>query len=111
MQTENNQTASFEVDAQTEAAFTLVKKELEKALKKYPLWPTDPLHALAVLGEEFGELTKDTLQLCYEPHKTTKENLKAEAVQTAAMAIRYLVGLNHYEFKEGPQHKIQKEAV
>ncbi len=34
-----------------------VKAELTRATAKFPTWPTDPLHALAVLGEEFGELT------------------------------------------------------
>ena len=33
--------------------------ELERATEKFPTWPTDPLHALAVLGEEFDELTKE----------------------------------------------------
>ena len=45
--------------------------ELGKALRKFPTWPTDPLHALAVLGEEYGELNKAMLQLVYEPHKTS----------------------------------------
>ena len=36
-----------------------ITAELARAVKKFPTWPTDPLHALAVLGEEFGELTKE----------------------------------------------------
>jgi NTP pyrophosphatase (non-canonical NTP hydrolase) len=47
----------------------LVQAELARAVAKFPTWPTDPLHALAVLGEEFGELTKAMLQHTYEPHK------------------------------------------
>ena len=35
-----------------------VMAEVARATQKFPTWPTDPLHALAVLGEEFGELTK-----------------------------------------------------
>jgi hypothetical protein len=61
--------------------------ELTRAIEKFPTWPTDPpLHALAVLGEEFGELTKDVLQMTYEPHKTSAENVRNEAIQTAAKA-------------------------
>lgn len=30
--------------------------ELGKAMGKHLQYPTDPLHALAILGEEFGEL-------------------------------------------------------
>ncbi len=40
-----------------------VKAEIERAINKFPTWPTDPLHALAVLGEEYVELTKAMLQL------------------------------------------------
>jgi len=62
-----------------------ILKEVERATKKFPTWPTDPLHAVAVLGEEFGELTKAVLQFTYEPHKTTLDEIRVEAVQTAAM--------------------------
>ncbi len=88
-----------------ETANTLINTELEKAKNKFPLWPTDPIHAMAVLGEEFGELTKDVLQLTYEPGKTTKENLRIEAIQTAAMAIRFLMSIDTYMFEEQDQHE------
>lgn len=79
--------------------------ELEKALQKFPTWPTDPLHALSVLGEEFGELTKEVLQMTYEPHKTGPEKIRTEAVQTAAMAIRFFVSLDQYLYAPGIQHR------
>lgn len=82
----------------------LVIIELEKAIQKYPTWPTDPLHALSVLGEEFGELTKETLQMTYEPEKTNFENFRKEALQTCAMAIRFIHSLDSYEFTKGVQH-------
>lgn len=83
--------------------------ELRRAVEKFPTWPTDPLHALAVLGEEFGETTKATLQAIYEPHKSTPADVRAEAIQTAAMAIRFLISLDAYRFEPGMQH-IQSEA-
>lgn len=79
--------------------------ELDRAIAKFPMWPTDPLHALAVLGEEFGELTKDVLQMTYEPGKTTAENVRAEAIQTAAMALRFAASLDEYIYKAGEQHR------
>lgn len=79
--------------------------ELEKACAKFPTWPTDPLHALAVLGEEFGELTKDVLQMAYEPGKTNAENVRKEAIQTAAMALRFVASLDAYIYKAGEQHR------
>lgn len=81
-----------------------VQAEMARATAKFPTWPTDPLHALAVLGEEFGELTKDMLQLCYEPHKTSRENVRKEAIQTATMALRLAMSLDVYDYKRGQQH-------
>lgn len=82
-----------------------VHHELSKALAKFPTWPTDPLHALAVLGEEFGELTKDVLQMTYEPGKTSAENVRKEAIQTAAMALRFVASLDAYIYKAAEQHR------
>lgn len=78
--------------------------ELDRAMKKFPTWPTDPLHAVAVLGEEFGELTKAVLQSVYEPHKSTHEDVCSEAIQTAAMAIRFVASLRAYQFQRCEQH-------
>lgn len=86
-------------------ALTDIICELTKATLKFPQWPTDPLHALSVLGEEFGELNKEMLQMVYEPHKTSFEEIRKEAVQTAAMAIRLYMSLDKYEYKQQPQHK------
>ncbi len=82
-----------------------VKAELTRATAKFPTWPTDPLHALAVLGEEFGELTKAMLQLSYEPGKATVADVREEAIQTAAMALRLAMSLDHYEYKRSEQHQ------
>jgi len=82
-----------------------VKAEIERAINKFPTWPTDPLHALAVLGEEYVELTKAMLQLTYEPHKTNAEDVRREAIQTAAMSIRLAMSLDSYQYKGCDQHK------
>lgn len=79
--------------------------ELRAAIDKFPEWPTDPLHALAVLGEEYGELTKDVLQMTYEPGKSTAEDVRKEAIQTAAMALRFVSSLDEYIYKAGEQHR------
>lgn len=79
--------------------------EVERAIQKFPAWPTDPLHALAILGEEFGELTKAMLQLTYEPHKTTAGDVRQEAIQTAAMALRLAMSLQRYKYRPGHQHR------
>lgn len=83
--------------------FHQIECELAKATAKFPDWPTDPLHALAVLGEEFGELSQATLQGVYELHGTNTNHIRKEALQTAAMAIRFLLAADKYEFKQSTQ--------
>ena len=82
-----------------------VLSEVKKATVKFPTWPTDPLHALAILGEEYGELNKAMLQLIYEPHKTSRDEVRMEAIQTAAMALRVLMSLDAYVYARCPQHE------
>lgn len=77
--------------------------EIDRALAKFPTWPRDPLHALAVLGEEFGELTQAVLQRTYEPEKSDLAHVREEAIQTAAMAIRFVSALPGYRFTRCPQ--------
>jgi hypothetical protein len=84
---------------------TPVLDEVSRATRKFPTWPTDPLHAVAVLGEEFGELTKAMLQLTYEPHKTSADEVRTEAIQTAAMALRLVMSLDAYQYVRCPQHE------
>lgn len=94
----------FDAAHGSENAARLAVGEVVKATSKHPTWPTDPLHALAVLQEEVGELTKEVLQLTYEPHKSSPEAVRGEAVQTAAMALRFLMSLDAYVFQRGAQH-------
>lgn len=89
---------------------TEILNEVRRAMRKFPTWPTDPLHALAVLGEEYGELNKAVLQFTYEPHKTTLEEIRSEAVQTAAMALRFAASLEKYEYSRCEQHKQSSEG-
>jgi hypothetical protein len=88
----------------TTAILAPVLAELERATAKFPTWPTDPLHAVCVLGEEFGELQKAVLQHTYEPHKSNRNDVREEAIQTAAMALRFLLSIDNYEFDRCPQH-------
>lgn len=80
-----------------------VLTEVGKAMMKFPTWPTDPIHAAAVCGEESGEITKAVLQAVYEPHKSGPADARMEAVQTAAMALRFIAGMPHYEWKRSAQ--------
>lgn len=84
-----------------------IEAEITRATAKFPTWPTDAVHAAGVVAEEMGELQKEVMQLTYEPHKSTKDSVRKEAVQLAAMAIRFLMSLDRYEYAPGPQHSQQ----
>ena len=80
--------------------FDAIGNELEFALQKFPQFPCDPLHAIGVVNEEAGEATKDALQWTYEPHKKKDaKTLKKELIQTAAMCIRTICGLESGDIK------------
>ncbi len=81
-----------------------VLAELERAGLKFPTWPTDPIHAVTVVAEESGELQRAVLQAVYEPHKGSLEDARTEAIQTAAMAIRFAMGVPHYVPVASEQH-------
>lgn len=92
-------------NGQAPSVLAPIMAELERAMRKFPTWPTDPLHAVAVLGEEYGELDKAVLQAVYEPHKSTIEDVASEAIQTAAMAVRFVASLDRYEYARCDQHQ------
>lgn len=82
-----------------------VLSEVEAAISKFPTWPNDPLHAVGVLNEECGELNKAVLQHVYEPHKNHPGDVRKEAIQTAAMALRFIAGLPYYVPAPGAQFR------
>jgi len=83
-------------------------KELIRSRLNFPNWPTDPLHAVAILHEEAGELMKAVLEHTYEPHKSTREDVRKEAIQTAAMCFRFLASFDRYDFAPCVQHRQDK---
>lgn len=70
-------------------ALSLILAEVESARQKHPNWPAnDTLFAAAIVSEESGELMRAAVQ-----HKGEGGSLDAcdkEAIQTAAVAIRFL---------------------
>lgn len=82
-----------------------IKQELDRAIVKFPTWPTRVIDAGNVVSEEAGELAKACLQVTYEPHKEDMEGVRTEAIQTAAMAIRFILSIDEYDCTPGPQHE------
>lgn len=85
-----------------------VLAELDRATAKFPTWPDDPLHAVAVVNEEVGELNKAVLQQVYEPQKNPLNAVHDEAVQAAAMLLRFIASIDQYKSNMAHQH-VQKE--
>lgn len=87
--------------------------ELNRARAKFPTWPDDPIHAAGVVLEESGELMRATLQACYEkrhdPPFAQIAEVRQEAIQTGAMAIRFLLSIERYAFEPGHQHKFERD--
>lgn len=82
-----------------------VSEELFRATSKFPTWPTDPLHAAAVVVEEVGELTQATLQCVYEPHKSDVDDVRKEAIQSMTVLLRFILSMEDYQFEKAEQHK------
>ena len=66
-----------------------------RAAKLHPNWPTDPIHASAILNEEAGELTQAVINWFY--HDGNFAEIEKEALQTGAMVVRFLVNINRYK--------------
>ena len=63
-----------------------IMREVESAKEKYPEFPDDLIHCIAILSEECGESVRATLNHVY--HNDDIEEVKKELIQTGAMVIR-----------------------
>jgi NTP pyrophosphatase (non-canonical NTP hydrolase) len=75
-----------------------ILKELKRAKKKHPNWPDHIVARAAIVGEEAGELIRAALNYKYDhigcSSDESMDQMKKEAVQTAAMCIRFLETIN-----------------
>lgn len=66
-----------------------VSTELKGAQVKHPNWPSDFVHAAAIVSEESGELVRAANLFQWE--KGRYFDMHKEAMQTAAMCFRFLL--------------------
>lgn len=99
------------VDQQLSDIVIEVLAELSRAQAKFPKWPTDPVHAAAIVAEECGEVQKAVLEAVYEPHKCGRPHVRLEAKQAAAMCLRFMLSLENYEWYHAKQHLQRKPQV
>lgn len=74
-----------------DTAFIIVRMEIERTISKHPIWPKLPVHQAAIVCEESGELIREALHLEHEGCGDEKRFIE-EAVQTAAVSIRLIMG-------------------
>lgn len=82
-------------------AIDAIIDQLRKAEQKHPFWPTDPIHAAAILAEEAGELVQATIDFVYSGKDI--QEAAFEAAQCGAMAIRFLMNVCQYQIPERKQ--------
>lgn len=84
-----------EITDNEEVIINQIMRELGRAEIKFPQWPEDIIHADAIINEEKGELTRAVIQYSYEIGDL--EEIRKEAIQTAAMCIRFLKRIDTYK--------------
>lgn len=82
-----------ELTPREKEALTAILHELKAAKAKHGPWPTDPVHAAAVLAEEAGETVQAALDWTYENWDRQHEHMLVEAAQTGAMAVRMIAAM------------------
>lgn len=84
-------TEEIEISADELNLMSEIFIELVYATKKFPTWPDNIIEQAAIVCEESGELIRAALQVKYEAGDI--EDCRKEAIQTAAMCIRFLKNL------------------
>ena len=72
-----------------------VLDEIVRAHEKFPSWPSDIIHASAIVAEKNGKLTQATLKSLYE--QGNPFDAEKEAIQVACTALRFLNNMAQYK--------------
>jgi len=84
------------IDNKYSRAFGKIIEAIFEAEEKHPGWPTDPIHATAIIAEESGELTKAAIDFYFKRNDNEDEMMK-EAAQTAAVLLRFMAEKGTYK--------------
>jgi hypothetical protein len=85
-------------------ALSSIRNGLEEAERKFPSFPTDPVHAAAIVVEEAAVLQVAALQFTYKSGGWAA--LHDEAVQVGAMALRFLCHID--SMKSRPSEQVER---
>jgi hypothetical protein len=82
-------------------AIQLIMDELVSAEAKHPLFPNDPIHAVAIMAEECGEAVQAAIDFVYQDgiahRQVNRRKLQKELAQTGAMAVRNLINMHNFD--------------
>jgi len=67
-----------------------ILNEVNRATEKHPNWPKDNIYGMAIIGEEFGEATREAVKIEMNEKDKSYPNLKKELIHTAATCLRML---------------------
>lgn len=76
-------------DDRVEKAVRQMLVELIRAENLHPVWPEDTLRQIAIMAGEAGEALQAGLH--YAEGRGSLDAVRTEAIQTAAMSIRFLI--------------------
>jgi Zn-finger protein len=71
-----------------------VAEEVERAAQMYPWWPVNIVEQAAIAAEESGEVVKSVNNYYWKHGDDSVEDIRKEAVQAAAMWVRFIVNLD-----------------
>lgn len=80
-------------DAAMIEALKQVLREYDNAVKKFPNWPDNKVIAAAIVCEESGELMQAANNYLWNDKNKELFPIHQEAVQTAAVSLRMILGL------------------
>lgn len=89
----------------------LALAEVERAVAKFPTWPTDAMHALAVLGEEVGELTSETRHGRGDPERSGTSRSDGASLPGKHGPIRVRAGKAALPERHRPRAQHGREIV
>ncbi|UAW53162.1 hypothetical protein pEaSNUABM30_00044 [Erwinia phage pEa_SNUABM_30] len=90
-----------------QAAIELMLNELRDAEVEHPEWPEEAIHAGSILVEEAGELLRDCVSFDETGDDKLIVNMQIEAVQTGAMALRFLKNLSTSQKRTIPHNALR----
>lgn len=95
----------------TEQALEAVLNEVNRARAKYPSWPDNIVMAAAIASEESGEVVRSCNSFHWQQGDDSPADIMNEAIQAAAMWIRFLVDspLMYWEHKHQAEEIERKE--